>query len=81
MYFQVCENVSGEEMNKMYLDIAIKAFGNDLGWFAFQGNECQVTYQHIIDAIVKNIHSSVPEKENIEVNTCFNNYFLFEKKT
>lgn len=63
-------------MNKMYLDIAIKAFGNDLGWFAFQGNECQVTYQHIINAIVKNIHNSVPEKENVEVNTRFNIFLL-----
>jgi len=65
-----------EEMKKMYVDIALKLFGNDLGWFSFQGRECQITYQHIIDAILNNFDNSVTEKKNIEVNNYFNVYLF-----
>ncbi|XP_060861024.1 apolipophorins isoform X2 [Metopolophium dirhodum] len=65
---QACENMPEEEMKKMYVDIALKLFGNDLGWFSFQGRECQITYQHIIDAILNNFDTSVTDKKNIELN-------------
>ncbi|XP_026815483.1 apolipophorins [Rhopalosiphum maidis] len=65
---QDCENIPEEEMKKMYIDIALKLFGNDLGWFTFQGNECQITYQHIIDVILKNFDNSITEKKSIELN-------------
>jgi len=74
---QDCENIPEEEMKKMYIDIALKLFGNDLGWFTFQGNECQITYQHIIDAILKNFDSSITEKKSIEVNIYFKVYVKY----
>jgi len=71
---QTCDNIPEEEMKKMYIDIALKLFGNDLGWFTFQGLECQITYQHIIDALLKQFDNSVTDKKNIEVNNYFNVY-------
>jgi len=71
---QACENIPEEEMKKMYVDLALKLFGNDLGWFSFQGRECQITYQHIIDAILNNFDNSVTDTKNIEVNSYFNVY-------
>uniref|UniRef100_A0A2H8TZF4 Apolipophorin n=1 Tax=Melanaphis sacchari TaxID=742174 RepID=A0A2H8TZF4_9HEMI len=65
---QSSENIPEEEMKKMYIDIALKLFGNDLGWFTFQGLEQKVTYQHIIDAILKNFDNSMTDKKNIELN-------------
>lgn len=65
---QTCENIPEEEMKKMYIDIALKLFGNDLGWFTFQGLECQITYQHIIDALLKHFDNSITDKKNIELN-------------
>ncbi|CAH1725498.1 unnamed protein product [Aphis gossypii] len=65
---QTCENIPEEEMKKMYIDIAIKFLGNDLGWFTFQGLECQITYQHIIDALLKQFDNSATDKKNIELN-------------
>jgi len=73
---QDSENMPEEEMKKIYVDIALKLFGNDLGWFSFQGNECQITYQHIIDAILNNFDNSVTDKENIEVNNYFKVYLF-----
>lgn len=69
---QACENMPEEEMKKIYVDIALKLFGNDLGWFSLQGSECQITYQHIIDAILNNFDNSVTDKKNIEVHNYFN---------
>jgi len=57
-----------EDMKKMYLDIGLKVFNKDLGWFTFQGSESQVTYQNLIDAILDNFDNLVPDKTNIEVN-------------
>jgi len=70
---QACENIPEEEMKKIYVDVALKLFGNDLGWFSFQGRECQITYQHIIDAILDNFDNSLTDKD-IEVNNYFNVY-------
>lgn len=74
LFLQTCENIPEEEMKKMYIDIALKLFGNDLGWFTFQGLECQITYQHIIDALLKHFDNSITDKKNIEVNNYFNDY-------
>lgn len=70
-FLQFCENIPEEEMKKIYVDITLKLFGNDLGWFSFQGSECQITYQHIIDAILDNFDNSLTDKKNIEVNNYF----------
>ncbi|VVC28237.1 Vitellinogen, open beta-sheet,von Willebrand factor, type D domain,Lipid transport protein, N- [Cinara cedri] len=63
-----CENVSKEDLKNIYMDVALKVFGNDIGWFSFQGHECQLSYQHIIDAILQNFDNSLPDKKKIEVN-------------
>lgn len=76
LFLQTCENMPKEEMKKIYVDIALKLFGNDLGWFSFHGRECQITYQHIIDAILNNFDNSVADKKNIEVNNYFNIYLF-----
>lgn len=52
----------------MYLDIAFKVLGYDLGWFSFQAYEYQVTYQYVIDEILKQFNDAIPDKNNIEVN-------------
>lgn len=62
------QNTEEMDTKKLYIDVALKVFGNDLGWFAYQGLESQVTYQHIIDAIYENFNSVVPDKKDIEVN-------------
>lgn len=53
----------------MYIDIALKVFGHDFGWLNFQGLENDVTYKHIIDAIVDKFDNSMPDKTNLEVNS------------
>lgn len=55
----------------MYLDIALNVFGKDLGWVSFQGLGSEVTYEHIIDAILSNFDNSIPDKKNLEVNKYF----------
>lgn len=61
-------------MNKMYVDIALKVLGNDIGWFAFQGIESQITYQNIVDALLKHLDgSTLTKKQDIEVTKM---YFL-----
>lgn len=70
LYLQ--DNASNKDMKKIYVDLALKVLGNDLGWLAFQGLESQVTYQHIIDAILKNIDSSaLSDYKNVEVSMRF----------
>lgn len=61
------ENVP-EEVEKLYIDVALKVLGNDVGWLAFQGLDNEVTYKHIIDAVFKYFDDSVPDKKNLEVN-------------
>lgn len=57
-----------EDMNKMYVDVALKVLGNDIGWFAFQGMESKITYRNIIDAMIKHFDSSaLSTKQDIEV--------------
>lgn len=73
-FLQTCENMSEDEMKKIYVDIALKLFGNDLGWFAFKELECNVTYEHVIDAILSNFDNSVSDKKNLQVNNYFNIY-------
>lgn len=66
-------------MNKMYVDIALKVLGNDIGWFAFQGIESQITYQNIVDALLKHLDSSaLTKKQDIEVTKMyfFNNFTI-----
>lgn len=62
------DSSSEGDMKKMYLDIALKVFDNDFGWFAFQGSENKVTYQNLIDAIIDYFDDLIPNKDNIEVN-------------
>lgn len=44
--------------------MALKVFGNDFGWFTFQGPDNEVTYKDIIDAVAKNFENSVPNKNS-----------------
>lgn len=60
----------------MYIDITLKSFGNEIGWFAFQGQKSQITYKHIIDAILNNFNSSVSDNKNLQV---YNYIFLMLK--
>lgn len=52
----------------MYLDVAIKVLGYDLGWFSFQANKYQATYQYVINTILNKFNDVIPDKNNIEVN-------------
>lgn len=63
-------------MKKINIDFALKLFGNDFGWFTFQGRENEITYQHIIDAILKNFENSSPNTKDLEVNKQRINNFL-----
>lgn len=58
----------------MYIDIALKAFGNDIGWFGFQEHTSKITYKHIIDAILNKFNNSVPDKNILQVR---NSYLYF----
>lgn len=55
------ENTSNDNTKKLYLDLALKVLGNDVGWFAFQADESKITYQHIIDAILDQINGVSPK--------------------
>lgn len=65
MFLQDDENDSGESL---YIDAALKVFGHDFGWLAFQGLENKVTYEDIIDAIVDKFDNTVRNKTKLEVN-------------
>lgn len=71
MCLQDGENTSEEDVKKMYLDMALNVFGKDVGWVSFQGLESEVTYEHIIDAMLNNFDNSIPDKNNLEVNNYF----------
>lgn len=71
LWFQGYGDISEEDLNKTYIDIVLNIFENDIGWFSFEGLDTQITYQNIIDSIINNLQSSLPNDNNIEVNKYF----------
>jgi len=62
------QNLTDKDLNKIYLDIGLQVFKQNVGWFAFHNSLNEFNYQNLIDAIFKNVDNLVPDKKNIDVN-------------